>query len=87
MLSEIVASPEGIVDVDTYMIHGESPEVIVDGLTDSIVNAAVEDPYLREQAWPAFSQAAGMAARERQHLAAAFPGMVFHSSLRRAVLA
>ena len=54
MLSEIVASPEGIVDVDTYMIHGESPEVIVDGLTDSIVNAAVEDPYLREQAWPAF---------------------------------
>ena len=54
VLEEIVASPEGIVDVDTHMLHGESPEVIVEGLTDSIVDAAVEDPYLREQAWPAF---------------------------------
>ena len=56
MLSEIVSSPEGIVDLDTRMLHGESPEVIVESLTDSIVDAAVEDPYLREQAWPAFIQ-------------------------------
>lgn len=54
MLAEIVDSPQGIVDVDTYMIHGESPEVIVEGLTDSIVDAAVQDQRLREQAWPAF---------------------------------
>ena len=54
MLSEIVASPEGIVGLDTYMLHGESPEVIVESLTDSIVDAAVEDPQLQAQAWPAF---------------------------------
>lgn len=54
MLTEIVGSPEGIVDVDTYMIHGGSPEAIVEDLTDSIVDAAVQDQHLREQAWPAF---------------------------------
>ena len=54
MLTEIVGSPQGIVDVDTYMIHGGSPEVIVEDLTDSIVDAAVQDQRLREQAWPAF---------------------------------
>ena len=54
MLTEIVGSPEGIVDVDTYMIHGGSPEAIVEDLTDSIVDAAVQDQRLREQAWPAF---------------------------------
>ena len=54
MLTEIVASSEGIVDLDTYMFHGESPEAIVTDLADSIVDAAVEDTYLREQAWPAF---------------------------------
>ena len=52
VLEEIVASSEGIVDVDTYILHGEYPEVIVADLTDSIVNAAAQDPQLREQAWP-----------------------------------
>lgn len=54
MLEEIVASPSGIVDIDTYMFHGEYPEIIVADLTDSIVDAAVSDQQLREQAWPAF---------------------------------
>ena len=56
VLEEIVASSEGIVDVDTYILHGEYPEVIVADLTDSIVNAAAQDPQLREQAWPAFQK-------------------------------
>lgn len=54
MLEEIVASPEGIVDVDTYMFHGEHPEAIVASLADSIVDAAAQDQQLRAQAWPAF---------------------------------